>query len=143
MREAVEGERALGSQDRGLLGGFAQALLRRLRADPSELGDTRKWAMAALTSYRLKDRDERDEVAHRLRTHLTEDPHPHGGGAPLDTPVSTLHGVGAKIAERLASIKLDTFGDLIDHLPRTYIDRREMKTIRDLRMGAEATIIAR
>ena len=142
MREAVDGERALGSQDRGLLGGFAQALLRRLRADPSALGDTRKWAMAALTSYRLKDRSERDEVAHRLRPHLHEGTHPHGEGASLETSVSTLHGVGAKTAERLASIRLDTFGDLIDHLPRTYIDRREMRSIRDLRMGAEATVIA-
>ena len=39
-------------------------------------------------------------------------------------------------------MELDTFGDLIDHLPRTYIDRRDMRTIADLKLGGEATVIA-
>jgi ATP-dependent DNA helicase RecG len=142
MREAVEGERALGSLDRGLLGGFSAAVLRKLHADPKALGSARSWAMAALTSYRLKDRAERDEVCLRLTPHLVAAPLPAEAGAPLDTPVSTLPGVGAKTAERLESLGLSTFGDLLDHLPRDYIDRREMRTIRDLRMGQEATVIA-
>jgi hypothetical protein len=50
MREGVEGERALGSRDRGLLGGFSAAVLRKLHADPKALGSARSWAMAALTS---------------------------------------------------------------------------------------------
>jgi ATP-dependent DNA helicase RecG len=142
MREAIEGERALGSQDRGLLGGFAAALLRRVRADGQALGKARGWAMAALTSYRLKDRNERDEVALRLSPHLPEMPLPGSDGAPLDTPVASLPGVGEKTAERLTSLGLGTFGDLIDHLPRTYIDRRDMRTIGDLRVGGEATVVA-
>src|SRR3954468_13881249 len=100
MREAIDGERALGAQDRGLLGGFAAALLRKIRADPNALGSTRAWAMAALTSYRLKDRNERDEVALRLTPHFIDEPTPDAGGAPLDTPVSSLSGVGEKIADR-------------------------------------------
>ncbi len=142
MREAVDGERALGSQDRGLLGGFAAAILRRLHRDASALGSTRAWAMAALTSYKLKDRNERDEVAHRLSPHIPPGPRSFDGGAPLDTPVSTLPGVGEKTAERLESLHLKTFGDLIDHLPRTYIDRRDMRTIGELKLGQEATVIA-
>ena len=141
MREAIDGERALGSQDRGLIGGFASALLRKLRADPGSLGKDRSWAMAALTSYRLKDRAERDEVAHRLSPHLLEAPN-GPGGAPLDTPVATLPGVGEKTAERLAGMGLGTYGDLVDHLPRTYIDRRDMRKINELRVGQEATILA-
>src|ERR671924_298791 len=120
MREGVEGERALGSQDRGLLGGFSAAVLRRLHADPQALGKTRSWAMAALTSYRLKDRAEREEVCLRLSPHLVTAPAPSAQGDPLDTSVGSLHGVGAKIAERLESMGLRTFGDLLDHLPRTY-----------------------
>ncbi len=142
MREGVEGERALGSQDRGLLGGFSAAVLRKLHADPKALGKTRSWAMAALTSYRLKDRAEREEVCLRLSPHLVSLPPPAPGGAPLDTPVSTLPGVGERTAERLAGLELSTFGDLLDHLPRTYIDRRDTRTIRDLRVGQEATVIA-
>jgi ATP-dependent DNA helicase RecG len=141
MREAIDGERALGSQDRGLLGGFAAALLRRLHGDRDALGSTRSWAMAALTSYRLKDRNERDEVAHRLRPHVPEGRQPNAG-APLDTPVSTLPTVGPKTVERLRTLNLETFGDLIDHLPRTYIDRRDMRSISDLKLGGEATVIA-
>jgi ATP-dependent DNA helicase RecG len=142
MREGVEGERALGSQDRGLLGGFSAAVLRRLHADSKALGKARSWAMAALTSYRLKDKGEREEVCLRLSPHLVSLPLPTPGGAPLDTPVSTLPSVGAKTAERLEGLGLRTFGDLLDHLPRTYIDRRDTRTIRDLRVGQEATVIA-
>src|SRR5688572_10617084 len=104
MREAIEGERALGSEDRGLLGGFAAALLRRVRADGASLGKTRSWAMAALSSYTLKSRDEREDVGLRLGQHVLNSPEPPGG-APLDTPVATLAGVGARTAERLASLK--------------------------------------
>jgi ATP-dependent DNA helicase RecG len=43
----------------------------------------------------------------------------------------------------LHALGLRTFGDLLDHLPRTYIDRRDMRTIRDLRVGGEATVIAK
>jgi ATP-dependent DNA helicase RecG len=142
MREAIDGERALGAQDRGLLGGFAAALLRMLRGDTKSLGDARAWAMAALTSYRLKDRTERDEVALRLTPHFLREMPPDDGGAPLDTPVSDLPGVGDRIAERLHGIGLRTLGDLLDHLPRTYIDRRDMRTIGDLRVGAEGTVLA-
>lgn len=98
--------------------------------------------MAALTSYRLKDRAEREEVCLRLTPHLVSQSAPDRGGAPLDTPVSTLPGVGERTAERLESLGLRTFGDLLDHLPRTYIDRRDTRTIRDLRVGGEATVIA-
>ena len=142
MREAIDSERAHGWLDRGLLGGFANALLRRVRADGASLGKTRSWAMAALTSYRLKDRSEREEVGLRLGQHLAESKSPRSRGAPLDTPVSTLPGVGEKTAERLASLGLDSFGDLLDHLPRHYIDRRDMRSIAELRMGQEATVIA-
>lgn len=142
MREAIDGERALLAQDRGLLGGFASALLRKIRADKTSLGKTRAWAMAALTSYKLKDRNERDEVALRLTPHFLDEPPPDTQGAPLDTPVSSLPGVGEKIEERLDSIGLRTLGDLLDHLPRAYIDRRDMRTISDLRQGQEATVIA-
>lgn len=142
MREGVESERALGVRDRGLLGGFSAAVLRRLHADAKALGSARSWAMAALTSYRLKDRAERDEVCLRLTPHLVSAPLPSEGGAPLDTSVSTLPGVGQRTAERLESLGLRTFADLLDHLPRDYIDRRDTRTIRDLRVGQEATVIA-
>ena len=58
--------------------------------------------MAALTSYRLKDR-ERTRRGRRsgCRRIVPDGPQPGRGGAPLDTPVSTLPGVGERTAERL------------------------------------------
>src|SRR5581483_11591515 len=142
MREAVEAERALGTQDRGLLGGFSAAMLRYVRANAKSFDKAHRWAMAALTSYRLKDRNERDEVCVRLTPHVPSAPLPERK-ASLDTPVSTLSGVGEKTAERLHSLGLKTYGDLLDHLPRTYIDRRDQRTIGDLRVGQEATVIGK
>ena len=143
MREAVEAERALGSQDRGLLGGFSAAMLRYVRANAKTFGRAHQWAMAALTSYRLKGRNERDEVCLRLTPHVPSTPPPQRGRASLDASVSSLSGVGEKTAERLHSLGLKTYGDLLDHIPRTYIDRRDMRQIKDLRKGQEATVIAK
>src|SRR5439155_18312449 len=99
MREAVEAARTLGSQDRGLLGGFSAAMLRFVRANAKSFDKAHRWAMAALTSYRLKDRTERDEVCLRLIPHVPSAALPERR-ASLDSPVSSLPGVGAKTAER-------------------------------------------
>ena len=103
MREAIDGERALGSHDRGLLGGFSAALLRKVRADNGALGKTRAWAMAALTSYRLKDRAEREEVGLRLSPHLLEETRPDAGGASLDCSdrVNVVLGPSAGVASMI------------------------------------------
>jgi ATP-dependent DNA helicase RecG len=142
MREAVAAERALGSRDRGLLGGFSAAMLRWVKANAKALDRSYRWAMAALTSYRLKDRNERDEVCLRLTPLVPPAPLPEPR-ASLDTPVSTLPGVGEKTTERLRALGIRTYGDLLDHLPRTYIDRRDMRRIADLRLGQEATVIGK
>src|SRR5438477_10822009 len=111
MREAVEAERAAGCQDRGLLGGFSAAMLRYVKANAKSFDKAHGWAMAALTSYGLKNRNERDEVCVRLTPHVSSAAMPERK-ASLDTPVSTLPGVGDKTAERLHSLGLRTFGDL-------------------------------
>ena len=50
-------------------------------------------------------------------------------------PVSTLPGVGPKVAEKLAARGLSTVGDLWLHLPRQYEDRTRVVPIRALRGG--------
>ena len=44
------------------------------------------------------------------------------------------------MARRLAAFGLTTVGDLIEHFPRRYEDFRDRKSIRDLKVGEEATI---
>ncbi len=58
----------------------------------------------------------------------------------LAAPLSGLEHVTAHVARRLASLDLETVGDLIDHFPRRYEDYRDRKRIRELRVGEEATI---
>jgi ATP-dependent DNA helicase RecG len=72
----------------------------------------------------------------------------------LDSPVAAidrqlanrrmgLRTKGPPAAEVLAGIEVHTVRALLHHYPRTYIDRSEVTAIRDLRVGQEATVIAR
>jgi ATP-dependent DNA helicase RecG len=49
-----------------------------------------------------------------------------------DTPVTTLKGVGAKVAEKLKKLGLVTLQDVIFHLPARYEDRTRIYPIADL-----------
>ncbi len=40
------------------------------------------------------------------------------------------------------SLEIGTLGDLLDHYPRRYIDRSRVETIRTLKLGQQATVIA-
>lgn len=57
-------------------------------------------------------------------------------------PVSDLKGVGAKVAEKLASIGLKTIQDVLFHLPLRYEDRTRIYPVADLKPGVSAAIIA-
>ena len=60
----------------------------------------------------------------------------------VDTPVTSLKGVGAKVAEKLAKLGLKTLQDVIFHLPLRYEDRTRIYPISDLYTGVHATIVA-
>ncbi|WP_371194776.1 ATP-dependent DNA helicase RecG [Glaciecola sp. SC05] len=49
-----------------------------------------------------------------------------------DTPVTTLKGVGAKVAEKLEKLGLKTLQDVIFHLPLRYEDRTRLYSIGEL-----------
>jgi ATP-dependent DNA helicase RecG len=55
-------------------------------------------------------------------------------------PVHSLTGVGPKIAERLASLGIETLRDLVEHIPRAYLDWDEAASFADLAVGEEATV---
>ena len=56
--------------------------------------------------------------------------------------VTTLEGVGEKKAEALAEMGITTVLDLLTHYPRRYLDRSNLKAIRDLGVGEEALVLA-
>ncbi len=61
----------------------------------------------------------------------------------LDTPIQFLSGVGPKRASQLASVGIKTVGDLLQHLPFRYEDRRQIKKISAAVQGEEASFIGR
>ncbi len=58
----------------------------------------------------------------------------------LDAPVETLAGVGEKLAQHLAKLKIRCVGDLLFHLPLRYQDRTRLTPIGSLRLLQEAQI---
>ena len=58
----------------------------------------------------------------------------------LDNPVSRLSGVGPRVAERLARLKIETIRDLVFHLPIRYQDRTRRIPIGSLRAHTEVVI---
>jgi ATP-dependent DNA helicase RecG len=57
-----------------------------------------------------------------------------------ERPVTSLSGVGPKIAERLAALGIETLGDLVEYVPRAYLDWDEAASFADLALGQEATV---
>ncbi len=60
----------------------------------------------------------------------------------LDAPVSVIRGVGDNQVKNLARLGISTIRDLLYHFPRRYDDYSKLKTINQLRVGEEATIVA-
>ncbi len=61
----------------------------------------------------------------------------------LDSPVTTLRGVGPQQAGRLKRLGLRTIRDLLYFFPRRYEDYSQLKPINRLEYGEEVTIIAK
>ncbi len=62
--------------------------------------------------------------------------------AVLEAPLTSLKGVGAKLAEAAERVGLETIGDLIEHVPHSYRERSEATEIAQLKLGQQATIVA-
>jgi ATP-dependent DNA helicase RecG len=58
----------------------------------------------------------------------------------LETPIRYLKGVGPKRANLFKKLGVETVEDLLYLAPRRYIDRRFIKSIREIRAGEEATV---
>ena len=57
------------------------------------------------------------------------------------SPISTLDGVGPKLAEAAAAIGIETIGDLLWHIPHGHRDRAGVREVADLRIGEQATVM--
>jgi ATP-dependent DNA helicase RecG len=59
----------------------------------------------------------------------------------LESPVSTLSGVGPRLREAATDAGIDTLADVLWRVPHSYRDRSEVKALADLRIGEEATVL--
>lgn len=59
---------------------------------------------------------------------------------PLDMPVTSLAGVGTKVADQLAQLGIKRLFDLVLHLPRDYEDRSRVVNINTLANGQSALV---
>ncbi len=60
----------------------------------------------------------------------------------LDDPLTRLTGVGPALASRLKDgLNLHTIRDLLEHVPRTYLDQGAVLTLADVTVGEPATLI--
>lgn len=58
-------------------------------------------------------------------------------------PVTTVAGIGPRIAGRLQQLKINTVNDLLYHFPRRYLDRSTTATISGARTGEDVTIVGK
>ena len=63
------------------------------------------------------------------------------GPSPLDGPAQFLKGIGPRRAEALGRLGVHTVRDLLLHVPRRYEDASTVTRVRDLQVGADATVI--
>lgn len=61
----------------------------------------------------------------------------------LDSPVTVLHGIGARRAERLDRLGVRTIRDMLTFLPRRYDDYSRLEPINRLELGQEVTVIGK
>ena len=60
----------------------------------------------------------------------------------LDSPVTTVKGIAASSASKLAKLGVQTIRDLIYFFPRRHLDYSQRKTIAQLAVGEEQTVLA-
>ncbi|MDQ3757477.1 MAG: ATP-dependent DNA helicase RecG, partial [Actinomycetota bacterium] len=66
---------------------------------------------------------------------------PRSLGKLATTPVTELRGVGAKRADSLAELGIDSVLDLLTHYPRGYVDRTAQVPIGSLAVGEKAMVV--
>lgn len=67
--------------------------------------------------------------------------HPDSRQNPLDTPAEFLKGVGPQRAAALRSIGIENLQDLLEFRPRRYLDRSDIRLIREVEVDDSVTIV--
>jgi len=158
-------EQEQGYRNRAVIGGlerFAYFWHEEARQETEGLESARlvEEIVALLQSYSaLEDRGARERAVDEILTKLGQKPRrvkeelpekekvvePKEGQPPkrlgLDSPVTTLVGIGPSHAKRFERLGVETIRDLLYLFPHRYNDFSSLKTINQLEYGEEVTII--
>jgi len=143
LRKILELERKRGYRDDAVFGGLDRYLQRRASEFPDSL---------LPASYAVLDRGQRGEWVKSMLLWLdgmeggTAKPQPEKKEAikyeKLDEPITTLKGISANLATKFRRLGVRTVRDLLYFFPRRHIDYSKRKTIAELEVGEEQTVVA-
>jgi ATP-dependent DNA helicase RecG len=116
-----------------------------------EVEDPQRWQSLGrqFAEYGVMSADERQHLVaetrrflHRVRRNLEKPANPSPPEAKLLTrSVSTLTGIGPKLAAQLAKLGLLTIHDLLRYYPRDYLDYSNRTTIKECQVGQSVTLL--
>ena len=143
LRKILELERKRGYRDDAVFGGLDRYLQRRASEFPDSL---------LPASYAVLERGQRGEWVKSMLLWLdgmeggTAKPQPEKKEAikyeKLDEPITTLKGISANLATKFRRLGVRTVRDLLYFFPRRHIDYSKRKTIAELEVGEEQTVVA-
>ena len=141
LRKILELEQKKGYRDGAVFGGLDRYLERRASELPERLLpasyaslDIRQrgeWVESMLRWLDGTEAESRKEPAPKVKR--DED---------LDAPITTIRGLSAKLSPKFRRLGVETVRDMLYFFPRRHIDYSKRKTIAELEVGEEQTVVA-
>ena len=78
----------------------------------------------------------------KAKAHPARKPAPKGGGYSIDSPITTVKGIGPGLVPKFAKLGVRTVRDLLYFFPRRHLDYSQLRRISQLTEGNEETIVA-
>ncbi|MFQ5925547.1 MAG: ATP-dependent DNA helicase RecG [Dehalococcoidia bacterium] len=142
LRKILDLERKRGYRDGAVMGG----LDRYLQRWGSEAGDSRAGSALLDINYAALNIDERREWLERLIDWLdgidAEGQLKAKREDSLNSPITTIRGISTGLATKFRRLGVSTVRDMLYFFPRRHIDYSKGKTIAELEIGVEQTIMA-
>ncbi len=140
-------EEKLGFRNNSVLGSF-QSYLKNILSE--EISSKLKEKVSFLSwTYSTLSREERSQVIKEINQLLESFPldgelfnkEVIKNTLFLENSVDKVKFVGKKVASELKKLKIETVEDLLSHYPYKYLDRRNLQSIGELKVGEEATVV--
>ena len=147
IRKILDLELKKGCQDRAVIGGLDSYLSRWGREAGDALAEPHRQMLAV--SYAALDIEERSEWIRKMMGWLDE---VEAGGRrlpvlevkddPSDLSVTTIKGISSSLAAKFSRLGVETVRDMLYFFPRRHLDYSKRKTIAELEVGEEQTVVA-